>query len=66
MSPGAAGPGGVTPAAGDNDPAFAHIGGSMDRVLGMTSFVKVVDSGGFAAAGRALNMSPVLTGFQTG
>jgi len=38
----------------------------MDRVLGMTSFVKVVDSGGFAAAGRALNMSPVLTGFQTG
>src|SRR5215468_4342490 len=29
----------------------------MDRVLGMTTFVKVVDSGGFAAAGRALNMS---------
>src|SRR5215831_8296646 len=30
----------------------------MDRVLGMTTFVKVVDSGGFAAAARALNMSP--------
>jgi DNA-binding transcriptional LysR family regulator len=29
----------------------------MDRVLGMTTYVKVVDSGGFAAAGRALNMS---------
>jgi|SRR5215475_4939193 len=30
----------------------------MDRVLAMTTFVKVVDSGGFAAAARALNMSP--------
>src|SRR5262245_17946635 len=30
----------------------------MDRVLGMTTFVKVVDHGGFAAAARALNMSP--------
>jgi DNA-binding transcriptional LysR family regulator len=29
----------------------------MDRVLGMTTYVKVVESGGFAAAGRALNMS---------
>jgi DNA-binding transcriptional LysR family regulator len=30
----------------------------MDRMLGMTTFVKVVDNGGFAAAARALNMSP--------
>ena len=30
----------------------------MDRVLGMTTFVKVVDNGGFAPAARALNMSP--------
>ena len=29
----------------------------MDRLLGMTTFVRVVDSGGFAAAARALNMS---------
>jgi len=29
-----------------------------DRVFGMTTFVKVVDSGGFAGAARALNMSP--------
>jgi DNA-binding transcriptional LysR family regulator len=30
----------------------------MDRVADMAAFVKVVDSGGFAAAARALNMSP--------
>jgi DNA-binding transcriptional LysR family regulator len=42
---------------GATDPAFAQIGDAMDRVLGMTIFVKVVDSGGFAAAARALNMS---------
>src|SRR5215467_14126880 len=30
---------------------------AMDRVLGMTIFVRVVDNGGFAAAARALNMS---------
>jgi DNA-binding transcriptional LysR family regulator len=30
----------------------------MDRVLGMTIFVKVVENGGFAAAGRTLDMSP--------
>src|SRR5215831_17569249 len=30
----------------------------MDRVLAMTTFVKVVDNGGFAPAARALNMSP--------
>ena len=29
----------------------------MDRMLDMTTFVKVVDSGGFSAAARALNMS---------
>jgi DNA-binding transcriptional LysR family regulator len=29
----------------------------MDRMLGMTTFVKVVDSGGFSAAARALNLS---------
>ena len=29
----------------------------MDRVLGMTIFVRVVDNGGFAAAARALNLS---------
>jgi len=44
--------------AGDNDPAFAQSRwDAMDRVLGMTTFVKVVENGGFAAAGRALNMS---------
>src|SRR5262249_35541087 len=30
----------------------------MDRMLEMTTFVKVVDSGGFASAARALRMSP--------
>jgi DNA-binding transcriptional LysR family regulator len=30
----------------------------MDRMASMATFVKVVDAGGFAAAGRALNMSP--------
>jgi DNA-binding transcriptional LysR family regulator len=30
----------------------------MDRVTSMAAFVKVVDTGGFSAAGRALNMSP--------
>jgi DNA-binding transcriptional LysR family regulator len=30
----------------------------MDRVTSLTTFVKVVDSGGFAAAARALEMSP--------
>jgi DNA-binding transcriptional LysR family regulator len=30
----------------------------MDRIAGMTTFVKVVDAGGFAAAARALNLSP--------
>jgi DNA-binding transcriptional LysR family regulator len=30
----------------------------MDRVTSMAAFVKVVDAGGFSAAGRALNMSP--------
>ena len=30
----------------------------MDRMTSMATFVKVVDAGGFAAAGRALNMSP--------
>jgi DNA-binding transcriptional LysR family regulator len=29
----------------------------MDRLLGMTTFVRVVDCGGFSAAARALNMS---------
>jgi DNA-binding transcriptional LysR family regulator len=29
----------------------------MDRMLGMSTFVKVVDSGGFSAAARALNIS---------
>jgi DNA-binding transcriptional LysR family regulator len=39
----------------------------MDRMLGMTTFVKVVDSGGFSAAARALNMSAsaVTTHIQT-
>ena len=30
----------------------------MDRMTSMSTFVKVVDAGGFAAAGRALKMSP--------
>jgi DNA-binding transcriptional LysR family regulator len=30
----------------------------MDRVTSMVAFVKVADTGGFSAAGRALNMSP--------
>lgn len=30
----------------------------MDRIVSMRSFVKVVDVGGFAAAARALNLSP--------
>jgi DNA-binding transcriptional LysR family regulator len=30
----------------------------MDRITSMTTFVKVVDAGGFSAAARALNMSP--------
>src|SRR5215471_5097209 len=30
----------------------------MDRMLEMTTFVKVVDSSGFASAARALSMSP--------
>lgn len=30
----------------------------MDRITSLTTFVKVVDSGGFAAAARALEMSP--------
>src|SRR5689334_1517022 len=30
----------------------------MDRMTSMATFVKVVDAGGFAAAGRLLNMSP--------
>jgi DNA-binding transcriptional LysR family regulator len=30
----------------------------MDRMTSMATFVKVVDVGGFSAAGRALNMSP--------
>jgi molybdenum-dependent DNA-binding transcriptional regulator ModE len=47
-----------TQLASENDPAFArNRWDAMDRVLGMTTFVKVVDNGGFAAAGRALNMS---------
>jgi DNA-binding transcriptional LysR family regulator len=30
----------------------------MDRITSMTTFVKVVDAGGFSAAARALNLSP--------
>jgi DNA-binding transcriptional LysR family regulator len=30
----------------------------MDRITSMTTFVKVVDTGGFSAAARALNLSP--------
>jgi DNA-binding transcriptional LysR family regulator len=30
----------------------------MDRITSMTSFVKVVDTGGFSSAARALNLSP--------
>ncbi len=30
----------------------------MDRITGMTTFVKVVDTGGFSSAARALNLSP--------
>ena len=29
----------------------------MDRLTSLTAFVRVVDSGGFSAAGRKLNMS---------
>ena len=32
----------------------------MDRLLSMRVFQKVVDEGGFAAAARALNMSPAV------
>jgi DNA-binding transcriptional LysR family regulator len=32
----------------------------MDRMTSMATFVKVVDVGGFSAAGRALNMSPTM------
>src|SRR6266403_1499209 len=32
----------------------------MDRLTGLTAFVRVVDSGGFSAAGRHLNMSTTM------
>ena len=32
----------------------------MDRLTGLTAFVRVVDSGGFSAAGRKLNMSTTM------
>src|ERR1700758_3482610 len=32
----------------------------MDRLTSLTAFVRVVDSGGFAAAGRKLNMSTTM------
>src|SRR6516165_6200535 len=36
------------------------IGGAMDRLTSLTAFVRVVDSGGFSAAGRKLNMSTTM------
>ena len=35
-------------------------GGTMDRLLSMRVFQKVIDEGGFAAAARALDMSPAV------
>jgi DNA-binding transcriptional LysR family regulator len=32
----------------------------MDRLTSLTAFVRVVDSGGFSAAGRKLNMSTTM------
>jgi DNA-binding transcriptional LysR family regulator len=32
----------------------------MDRLTSLTAFVRVVDSGGFSAAGRRLNMSTTM------
>jgi DNA-binding transcriptional LysR family regulator len=32
----------------------------MDRLTSLTAFVRVVDSGGFSAAGRRLNMSTAM------
>jgi DNA-binding transcriptional LysR family regulator len=32
----------------------------MDRLTGLTTFVRVVDSGGFSLAGRRLNMSTTM------
>src|SRR6266436_10306307 len=34
--------------------------GPMDRLTSLTAFVRVVDSGGFSAAGRRLNMSTTM------
>src|SRR3974390_1603313 len=36
------------------------IGEAMDRLTSLTAFVRVVDSGGFSAAGRKLNMSTTM------
>src|ERR1700743_1786949 len=36
------------------------IGARMDRLTSLTAFVRVVDSGGFSAAGRRLNMSTTM------
>jgi DNA-binding transcriptional LysR family regulator len=41
-----------------NHPAIALSGLTMDRMTSMSTFVKVVESGGFSAAARALGMSP--------
>src|SRR6266446_10580060 len=35
-------------------------GGPVDRLTSLTAFVRVVDSGGFSAAGRRLNMSTTM------
>src|SRR6266478_7530652 len=35
-------------------------GGPMDRLTSLTAFVRVVDNGGFSAAGRKLNMSTTM------
>src|SRR6266849_6453916 len=41
-----------------NRPAIALSGLTMDRMTSMSTFVKVVESGGFSAAARALSISP--------
>src|SRR5688572_20042842 len=38
--------------------AFGNKGNDMDRMTSMATFVKVVESGGFSAAARTLNISP--------
>ena len=44
----------------NNPPLDAHHNRPMDRLSSMRVFLKVVDEGGFAAAARALDMSPAV------